>query len=62
MRGCFYMNGTFNQNLNNWNVSNVTNMYDMFAGAWVFDQPLNYWDVSSVTNMYGMFRGINQPV
>ena len=33
----------FNQPLNNWNVSNVTNMDDMFQLATKFNQPLNNW-------------------
>ena len=32
---------SFNQPLNNWNVSKVTNMWTMFAGATPFDQPLH---------------------
>ena len=51
-----FINATsFNQPLNNWNVSNVTNMFQMFTIASVFNQDLNSWDVSSVTNMSSMF-------
>ena len=32
---------SFNQPLNNWNVSNVTYMNNMFAGANSFNQPLH---------------------
>ena len=46
---------SFNQPLNNWNVSKVTNMREMFNGARSFNQPLNNWDVSNVTDMGGMF-------
>ena len=46
---------SFNQPLNNWDVSNVTTMYATFAGATSFNQPLNNWDTSSVTNMLGVF-------
>ena len=42
--------------INNWDVSNVTEMRNMFSGAQKFNNPLNYWDVSSVTNMGGMFN------
>ena len=45
----------FNQPLNSWNVSSVTNMEGMFSEAQAFDQPLNSWNVSSVTNMGGLF-------
>ena len=48
---------SFNQPLNNWNVSNVTNMSYMFFEATSFNQPLNNWLAcsSNVTNMEGMF-------
>ena len=36
---------SFNQPLNNWNVSNVRYMNFMFRGARSFNQPLNNWDV-----------------
>ncbi|KAL3935536.1 MAG: hypothetical protein SGBAC_008964 [Bacillariaceae sp.] len=45
----------FNDDISKWDVSSVTNMHGMFAGAWAFDQDLSSWDVSSVTNMSGMF-------
>ena len=48
---------SFNQPLNNWNTTNVTNMSGMFWRATSFDQPLNDWDTSNVTNMNEMFRG-----
>ena len=39
---------SFNQPLNNWN---VTNMSEMFFYANSFNQPLNKWNVSNVTDM-----------
>ncbi len=45
----------FNQPLNNWDVSNVTDMSWMFSHCTNFNQPLNNWDVSSVTKMSGIF-------
>ena len=39
---------SFNQPLNNWNVSNVKDMRIMFYDASSFNQPLNNWNVSSV--------------
>ena len=56
---------SFNQPLNDWNVSSVTNMNAMFAGATKFNQPLNGWDVSSVSRTDNMFRDatrFNQPL
>ena len=56
---------SFNQSLNNWNVSKVTNMEAMFWGATSFNQPLNNWNVSKVTYMYDMFEeatSFNQPL
>ena len=47
----------FNQPLNNWNVSNVTDMRSMFREATNFNQPLNVWNVSEDTNMRNMFEG-----
>jgi uncharacterized repeat protein (TIGR01451 family) len=49
----------FNQNINNWNVSNVTSISALFQGADNFNQPLNNWDVSNVTSMYSVFQGAN---
>jgi surface protein len=42
-----------------WDVSSVTNMAHMFAGATAFNQPLDNWNVSKVTNMNNMFFGAN---
>ena len=58
MYGAFAFDDTniFN-NINDWNVSNVTNMSWMFKGATKFNQPLNKWNVSNVTYMRGMFQG-----
>ena len=43
--------------LNNWDVSNVTTMVDMFRFAYDFNQAIGDWDVSNVTNMGRMFWG-----
>jgi surface protein len=50
--GCVSL--VYNSTLNNWDVSNVTDMSGMF-GFTLFNQPLSSWDVSNVTNMNGMF-------
>ena len=51
--------------INNWDVSKVTNMEGMFDGASSFNQPLNNWDVSNVRYMNRMFyraESFNQPL
>ena len=55
---------SFNQDLSNWNVSEVRNMERMFQYCSSFNQPLN-WDVSKVKHMRGMFyscSSFNQPL
>jgi len=39
---------SFNQPLNDWDISNVTDMSNMFNGASSFNQDLTSWDVSNV--------------
>jgi len=64
---------TFNQPLNEWDVSQVVNMNRMFdcghspnpALNPAFNQPINVWDVSQVVDMHGMFShatDFNQPL
>lgn len=52
-----FTNSEINQDINTWDVSKVTNMMAMFAGATSFNGDLSSWDVSSVTNMAHMFEG-----
>jgi len=52
-----FRNTDFNDNISNWDVSNVTNMNSMFYMANEFNQPIGNWDVSKVTNMGKMFYG-----
>merc|ERR1712086_590961 len=57
--------GEFNQPVDSWDVSSVTNMRGMFRSTDEFNQPVDSWDVSSVTNMMKMFKfapEFNQPV
>ena len=58
------MGTTFNDDINGWDVSSVTDMSNMFESAWYFNQPLDRWNVSSVTDMSRMFgsSGFNQPL
>ena len=54
---------SFNQPLNDWDVSNGRDMSYMFCNARSFNQPLNDWDVSNTIeknikiNMINMFLG-----
>ncbi|MBQ9242572.1 MAG: DUF285 domain-containing protein, partial [Proteobacteria bacterium] len=55
----------FNAPLNNWDISNVTDLSDAFYNARFYNQPLNDWDTSHVTDMRYMFaraRRFNQPL
>lgn len=45
----------FDEDLSSWDVSQVTNMSEMFFQAPFFDADIRFWDVSQVTNMYRMF-------
>ena len=57
MAGMFYNATSFNQPLDTWDVSSVTEMHSMFHGAASFNGDLSTWDVSSVTDMSEMFFG-----
>lgn len=46
-----------NDTFSDWDVSNVTDMSQMFEGAKAFNQDIGDWDVSNVTNMSRMFLG-----
>ena len=48
---------SFNSDISNWNVSNVTDMSGMFEGALSFNQDISSWNVSNVEYMSGMFLG-----
>ncbi len=59
---CF---SNFNGNIENWDVSNVTNMKYMFSFASEFNGNISNWDVSNVINMGYMFgdaEKFNQPL
>jgi surface protein len=45
----------FNQDINAWDVSNVTDMTEIFQYASSFNQDIGSWDVGNVETMYGMF-------
>ncbi|MCL6296731.1 BspA family leucine-rich repeat surface protein, partial [Jejuia spongiicola] len=49
--------------INNWEVSTITNMQQVFQGT-LFNSPINNWEVSAVTSMSNIFRNtpFNQPL
>ena len=58
--GCVYfirkkLKTSFNDDISQWNTSNVINMNNMFNNATNFDQDISGWDTSNVTNMSYMF-------
>ena len=50
---------TFNQDISNWDTSNVERMDQMFARA-KFNQDIGSWEVGNVTLMDNMFDGATQ--
>ena len=57
-------NLVYNTSINDWDVSHITNMSNMFAGSG-FNQDISGWNVSAVTNMSHTFSGaikFNQPL
>ena len=67
MKNAFFYckNMDFAKGIDTPDVSQVTNMENMFYGCSAFNQPLNNWDVGQVTNMESMFSGctsFNQPL
>jgi surface protein len=57
MRYMFYRATFFNQDLSEWDVSQVVDMSSMFNSATSFNQDLSGWEVSQVENMSFMFFG-----
>ncbi len=57
MEELFKDESSFNQNIDSWDVSKVTNMRSMFHGASIFNQNIGSWDNSNITRMDNMFRG-----
>ena len=47
---------TFNENIDAWQTSLVTDMYYLFFKLENFNQPMDSWQTSSATNMAGLFR------
>lgn len=53
-RGCSGLNGPLN--INSWNVSNITNMSELFMDPQSFNQAISLWNTGNVTNMSDMFN------
>ena len=65
LNNLFENNNTFNQDIWNWDTSNVTSMIYTFRQAYAFNQDINYWDVSKVRDMSWMFlvaSAFNKPL
>jgi surface protein len=52
-----FENSHFNGDISSWDVSNVTDMTDMFYYDASFNQNIGNWDVGKVVNMRNMFGG-----
>lgn len=56
---------TWNPSMANWDVSNVTDFFQMFLSDSAFNQDISSWDTSSAISMSGMFANatsFNQPI
>ncbi|MEP1890563.1 MAG: BspA family leucine-rich repeat surface protein, partial [Cyclobacteriaceae bacterium] len=58
IQGMFQQSGINSVNLNNWDVSTITNMSWTFAYCPNFNGDVSEWDVSNVTAMDNMFRSL----
>ena len=46
----------FNDDISNWDTSNVLSMEEVFTGWPDFNQDISNWDTSRVESMHGMFK------
>ena len=46
----------FNDDITNWDTSNVLSMEEVFSGWPKFNQDISNWDTNRVESMYGMFK------
>ena len=49
------VNNVFNEDISNWDTSNVVNMMGMFSSCQMFNQNISNWDTSNVMDMSLMF-------
>jgi len=54
--GMFRHAHLFNQDISNWDVSNVGNMGEMFNNATSFNQDISDWDISSAWSLHSTFK------
>jgi surface protein len=57
MSGMFISCSVFNQDVSNFDTSNVTTMEEMFRGCSVFNQDVSHFNIEKVLNMTDMFLG-----
>ena len=43
---------SFNQDIGDWNVSNVEEIHSVFSNAHSFNQDIGDWNVSNMSNMF----------
>lgn len=55
--GMFSKCNLFNQNINSWDMSRISNTAEMFQNCTNFNQPLDSWNMKRVSNMKQMFQG-----
>ncbi|BCU83696.1 BspA family leucine-rich repeat surface protein [Mycoplasma mycoides] len=56
MQGMFKSTDLFNQDISDWDLSNVTNISQMFSESKSFNKNISKWDVSNVKDMSKLFE------